>query len=126
MNTVESRNNDGDADEVLFLDKRYEPPIPITSRLIVLSAMTERQRGVYELDAQGVPVAEIVHILGLAAHTVRNTRPRARYKMRNVLRAEGLITDGVPVPSHRVPFEGCELTERAVKTYGIKPWADRL
>lgn len=112
-------NRDEDVAGILFLDSRYEPPIPITDRMISLAGMTEIQRLVYELDAQGLELSDIVERFGLPSHTVKNTRPYARSKMRNVLRAEGLITDGVPVPIHRLPFKRCELTERAMKTYGI-------
>lgn len=104
-------------EEVLFEDVRYEPPVPITTRLIELAGMTDRQKSIYELDAVGTKLGEAAAILGIPKHAVRNARPLVRSRMKNVLREEGLIEDTVPVGRHRVL--------PAVESGGLVPEARR-
>lgn len=107
-------------DAVVVVDVRYSPPIPITERLIELTGMTDRQRAVYELDATGLRILDITKELGFTVASVKNAVGLVRPKMRNVLRAEGFIEDGVPVPAHREPIVRDRKCEYLTHEYGLE------
>lgn len=107
-------------DEVLFHDITYDPPVAITQAVIAAAGLAPRQLSVYTLHARGYKFRQIAEELGMGQAAVRSARPRAASKVKNVLRAEGLIvSDGVPVPLHRRGYELDERTARIAKRLGL-------
>ena len=108
-----------EAKEAFFYDSSYDPPLAVTAELAREAGLTAVQLERYEMFASGLSYTEMAYSLGVSAPALRLSTEKARGKVRNVLRARGLVEDRVPVPMHRRSTEVNELMVRAMRIHGI-------
>lgn len=105
--------------QVVLLDRSQSPPLPITRQLLEEVGPTQKQLEAYRLRSTGMTVAAVATALGLSHGAARTRIVVMESRIRNLLRAEGFIDDGVLVPAHRVGFEINRRMDRIVSRYGV-------